>query len=149
MINDPLAPGLRPSRRLDSQHDLLPPRAYAGSSAAPPYLPSIGMCRAWLAGRLAGLGDGEAWRRAEAECGRKPRDLARCLVEGAHGQQPLTLSVAIEGGASVVKRGKPWLWRLSDHGDWPRLHLRALETAYASTPITSTTSPESRRFWAV
>lgn len=63
-----------------------------------------------------------------------PRDMARTFVAGARGQERLRLSVAVEGGSSVVKRGRAWQWILSDHGRWPLLHLRAMETAYSSTP---------------
>lgn len=98
----------------------------------PPYLASAAAASRWMSARLAGANDSEAWQRAMAGC--KPRDFARALVGGAHGQGPVLLSVAIEGGSSVVKRGRPEEWRLSGHGNWRRLHLGAIEAAYGSTP---------------
>lgn len=87
-----------------------------------PYFPSIREMRRRIAARLSYSAD------------MKPRDLTRTLIAGAHGQSPLRLSVPIEGGSSVVKRGHPDIWHLSDHGRWRRMHLGAIEAAYGSTP---------------
>lgn len=108
-----------------------------------PYLPTLRQMRLLMKARLAGEGLNEALRRITAEM--RPRDLARTLVAGAHGQQPLRLSVAIEGGSSVVKRGRPQLWRISDHGRWRRMHLGAIEAAYSSAPFFPHLFPEIER----
>lgn len=99
-----------------------------------PYFPSLEFCRLWMAARLEGFGDFEALKIAKKRIGLKPRDMARGYVAGANGQTRLLLSVAIEGGASAIKRLPAERLRLSCHGEWPKLHLRAMETAYSSTP---------------
>lgn len=81
--------------------------------------------------RLAGAAGADAFPAITA--GKRPRDLCRTVIAGAHGQPPLLLSVAIEGGSSVVKKGHPERWRLSDHGRWQKIHLGALEAAYGNT----------------
>lgn len=72
----------------------------------------------------------------------KPRDLARTLVAGAGNQPPVRLSVAIEGGSSVVKRGRPSEWLISDHGRWRQMHLGAIDAAYGATPYFRHLYPE-------
>lgn len=62
------------------------------------------------------------------------RGLVRCAIRGADGN-PLQLSVPIEGGASAVKNHDPESWRISLHGNWPRVHWGAIATAYASAPF--------------
>lgn len=95
-----------------------------------------------MAARLGGAGHTEAWR--EALRGEAPRELARTIVDGARGQKPLRLSVAIAGGSGVVKRGHPERWRLSGHGRWRAMHLGALEAAYSSAPFFPHLFPELR-----
>ena len=102
----------------------------------PPYLASLAAYRNWMRARLAGASDAEAWRRVADGMSRvERRCLPRTLVAGAHGQDPLTLSVPISGGASVIKRGHPEVWGGSMHGRWPAVHLGALEAAYSATPF--------------
>ncbi len=96
-----------------------------------PYFPSLSDVRAYAAARLGGAAEQEALRSLTE--GKRPREICRTTVAGAHGQPPLMLSAAIEGGSSVVKRGRPHTWRISTHGHWPRLHLGALEAAYGNT----------------
>ena len=85
---------------------------------------------------LAGASDRAAWRCVVDGMSRiERRGLARTLAAGAHGQDPLTLSVPISGGASVIKRGHPEEWGVSMHGRWPAVHLGALEAAYSATPF--------------
>lgn len=101
-----------------------------------PYLASLGLYRAWMAERLSGYDDAAAWERVASAMPRAGRrGMARALVAGAHGQQPLVLSVPVAGGGSVLKRGRPEDWRLSMHGRWPAVHAGALEAAYSATPF--------------
>ena len=95
--------------------------------------------------RLDGFGDAEAWRRLLVMTPRWERRIARTLVSGARGQDPLTLSVPIEGGASVVKRGHPEEWCVSMHGRWPAVHIGALSAAYSATTFYPHLMPEIRR----
>lgn len=105
-----------------------------------PYLPSIGLCRRWLALRLEGFSSDKAWQTIIAGISR--RKLAQTLISGANGQPPLLLSPSIVGGSRSVKRINPIFWQISLHGNWPILHLRALQTAYFSTPYFRHFSPE-------
>ena len=101
-----------------------------------PYLPSLSLARNWMRARLDGYDDTLSWIKGLQGAGNRlinPRILTRTLVAGARGQEPLLLSVPIEGGASGVKHGDPAFWRISLHGDWPRIHLGALEAAYSNT----------------
>lgn len=100
-----------------------------------PYLPSLEVCRQWMELRLEGFEDAEAWERIVASTPqRERRKMARSMVAGAHGQSPLTLSVPIAGGGSVLKRGEVKNWRVSMHGRWQDVHFGALEVAYSHTP---------------
>lgn len=111
-------------------------------SATIPYMPSLRMMRSWMAARLAGESDAGAWRLTLR--GLRPRDLSRREVAGARGQEPVMLSVAIQGGSSMVKRGHPETWLLSDHGRWRMMHLGALEAAYGTTPFFEHFYPDIR-----
>lgn len=103
---------------------------------AVPYFPSLGLYRQWMGLRLEGLEDSEAWKRIIASTPhRQRRMMARSQVAGAHGQPPLTLSVPIAGGGSVLKRGDIENWRVSMHGRWQDVHLGALAAAYSHTPF--------------
>lgn len=108
-----------------------------------PYLPSVAMMREWMRRRMEGYSDSEAWRMTLSE--RNPREWCRREVAGAHGQSPVLLSVAISGGSSVVKRGHPERWLLSDHGRWRMMHLGAIEAAYGATAYFEHLFPEIRR----
>lgn len=56
----------------------------------------------------------------------------RCVIADTRGQ--LTLTVPIEKPASF--RSARWSDIIvSGHGDWPRLHVTALESAYGRTPF--------------
>lgn len=100
------------------------------------------MWRRWMAARLEGE-EIENLRLIRHDR-QGLRGMARTFVAGAGGQPPLQLSVAIAGGASVVKRGNPESWLLSGHGGWPELHLRAIEAAYGATPFFRYLYPDIR-----
>ncbi len=96
----------------------------------PPYAASVG----WYAEALAALAEGMPYPGAE---GRHPN---RTLIAGSAATEWLIVPVA--GSASALKStaGRPLL--LSNHGDWPRRHLAALEAAYGRTPYWPHYSPE-------
>ncbi len=106
----------------------------SGKMTVPPYLASSDFYSRWLRLRILGESDAEAVGKAVAELGMRPRDLARTRVAGGGKQPPLSLSVPIQGGASVVKRRHADLWNISMHGRWQSIHLGALEAAYSATP---------------
>lgn len=104
-------------------------------NAVPPYLPSPAWYGAWMQNRLMGLDDDRAVAAANRGQGVKGKDYARCMIAVPNGH-PELLSVAVAGGAhSLLHRGAELKARLSDHGDWMRVHLSALDTAYGRTPF--------------
>ncbi len=107
------------------------------SSAVVPYFPSLGYYRQWMRLRLSESEDNVA--AAAHILADTPRDkrrrMARTLIAGAHGQPPLTLSLPVEGGGAVLRKGSADRWRISMHGRWPAVHLGALEAAYGATPF--------------
>ncbi len=82
----------------------------------PPYLAST----TWLQGNISSLS-------------LKARDYTRTLIESNH-PEGIVLTVPIVGGSSAAKRLKPENLEISDHGDWTRIHLGALEAAYGKEP---------------
>lgn len=114
-----------------------------------PYLPSLALYRAWMRLRLEGAGDAEAWDCLYAATPRSSRRrMARGTVAGAHGQPPLTLTVPVQGGGAVLKRGAVPEWRVSLHGRWPAVHLGALAAAYSATPYYAHLAPGLQRLIA-
>lgn len=120
-------------------------RVTAGMPA--PYMGSLQLYRQWLHRRIEGFDDAGAWHVIAASMPRaeRRRVLPRTTVAGASGQQPLTLSVPMAGGSSVLKRGRPEEWRLSMHGRWQAVHLGALEAAYGAMPFYSHVVPELKK----
>lgn len=87
-----------------------------------PYLGSAGWYADWLKARLNGACDEEAAALASGRWDLK-KDLRRTLV-GGKGKQVL-LSVPVRKGPGML---------LSDHGNWPRVHLGTLGALYGRTP---------------
>lgn len=83
-----------------------------------PYLPSLTWMQADEAGRA----------------GMSPRDFSRTLV-ASNSPGGMVLSVPVVGGAPALKRLKPVQLQVSSHGDWPRVHLGAIEAAYGREPF--------------
>lgn len=63
----------------------------------------------------------------------KTRDLTRTLIE-SNSPVGMVLTVPVKGGASAVKKMHPESLEISDHGDWTRIHLGAIEAAYGREP---------------
>lgn len=55
----------------------------------------------------------------------------RCLIAAPEGVQPLTVPVVKPEGEKCLIRDV----RISDHGNWRRLHWHALEAAYGNSPF--------------
>lgn len=83
-----------------------------------------------------------AWMRSQGKgMTLQGRDYTRTLIESNRdGGQVLT--VPVEGGSSAVKRGPVSGLRVSAHGDWPRIHLGALEASYGKEPYFAHLFPE-------
>ena len=89
-----------------------------------PYLPST----LWMQGKVdAG--------------GMKTRDYTRTLIE-SNSRQGMVLTVPVAGGSSAVKRLSPRKLEVSEHGDWTRIHLGAIEAAYGREPYFQHLFPE-------
>lgn len=70
---------------------------------------------------------------ANRRCNIKGKDFTRTIV--GNPSSPMTLSVAIEGGASILKRkGTESRAVISMHGNWPHVHLGAIEAIYGRMP---------------
>ena len=54
----------------------------------------------------------------------------RCIIAGPEGAQPLTLPVEKAPNHGSIKDV-----RLSDHGNWRRLHWNALQSSYMTSPF--------------
>lgn len=88
----------------------------------PPYLAST----RWCQGKAGAL---------------KTRDYTRTLI-GSNSPEGMTLTVPVAGGASAVKRMGPDELMISDHGEWTRIHLGAIEAAYGREPYFQHLFPE-------
>lgn len=98
-----------------------------------PYLASSAWYSAWLKGLADGFDDTAAADYANAATSSSGKDFARCLIPGNCG--PMMLSVAVKGGASRLKHDRgAAVAELSTHGNWPRVHLGALEAVYGRAP---------------
>lgn len=90
----------------------------------PPYLAST----AWLQGKV----------KARLL---KTRDYTRTIIE-SNSFEGMVLTVPVAGGSSAAKRLKPSQLEISDHGDWTRIHLGAIEAAYGREPYFQHLFPE-------
>lgn len=105
-----------------------------------PYLPTPAYFREWVlfdTGMKSDIGFSEVFENPaiNGKISTNRRGMARAMVAGAHGQEPVMLSVPVAGGASTVKRLPAGRWRISMHGRWPAMHFGALEAGYGATPF--------------
>ncbi len=103
------------------------------SMALTPYLASARWYAEWLRGVSSGMSDMESRGIADESCGLKGKDFARCRIDGNGGE--LLLTIPVEGGATKLKRlaNIPDL-RMSEHGNWRRNHMGALNAVYGRAP---------------
>ena len=71
----------------------------------------------------------------------KTRDYTRTTIE-SNSPEGIVLTVPVVGGSSSAKRLKPAQLEISDHGDWTRIHLGAIEAAYGREPYFQHLFPE-------
>lgn len=99
-----------------------------------PYLASTRWYRTWVGAMLDGFGDMQARAAATQACGIDGKQWSRGTVaSGATGEYLLT--VPVTGGARILRHVGPTQVTVSDHGEWTRVHLGALEAAYGRTPF--------------
>jgi hypothetical protein len=115
-----------------------------------PYLPSSRWYALWLREFAISGEDARAIDCANKGCRTAGKDFARCLVAPAAltPSEAMLLSVAVEGGASILKRGAnlPAV-RLSLHGNWPHRHAGALEALYGRSPYYQHLIPDISEIW--
>lgn len=99
----------------------------------PPLAPSA----SWMASLLKNFGQGFPMSVAISEANKtiSSRDFARFLISDPH-DGIMTLSMAVEGGGRLLRNldRNPGLG-LSDHGNWRKTHLGALEACLGKTPF--------------
>lgn len=91
----------------------------------PPYLPSLKWLQAATSARQL----------------LRTRDYTRTLI-ASNNPEGIVLTVPVVGGGASTKRLKPEQLKISSHGDWPRLHLGAIEAAYGREPYFQHFFPE-------
>lgn len=98
-----------------------------------PYLPSARWYALWLDARINGSTHEEAAAAANTATSVSGKDFARCRIAGR--DCPTLLSVAVEGGANRLRNPDvPAHAAVSMHGNWPHIHLGAMEAIYGRTP---------------
>lgn len=106
-----------------------------------PYLPTLRWYAVWFGSRCRGMEEEESQAYANRVCGISGKDFARTVIASPTG--PVRLSVAVEGGAPRLKRtGAESAVSLSDHGNWPHVHLGAIEAIYGRAPYYQYLMPE-------
>ena len=100
----------------------------------PPYLPSIKWWKKWLEALMENKTGVESVIIANG-ASISSRDVARARLKDSIGRE-LTLSVAVEGGARLLRNPeRAGTIRLSEHGNWRHVHQQALETIYGKFPF--------------
>lgn len=82
------------------------------------------------------------WMQGKVKPGSmKTRDFTRTLIE-SNTPESMVLTVPVVGGASAVKRLGFAQLEISDHGNWTRIHLGAIDAAYGREPYFQHLFPE-------
>lgn len=113
---------------------------------AVPYGPTVGWYRRYLGALRRGEPEAQAVAAANSATGMREKAFSRLIVADAQGASMLSLPV--EGSARVIKTLPPCLWRLSDHGDWPRTHPATLSTLLGRLPFHDHLMPELLAIYA-
>lgn len=101
----------------------------------PPVCARLGWYAKWVKCLYEGYSGEEAFNITNKSLAVSRRNLARYLIRG-NDHESLMLSVPVEGGAGVLKGCFPIEEiKLSDHGNWRHVHLKALDAAYGKTPF--------------
>lgn len=98
-----------------------------------PYAASLRWYKEWFHCREEGMTDPMAISEANRVCGIRGKDFTRTSIGPS--DAPLQLSMAVEGGSSRLKRpGAEHHAAISLHGNWPHVHIGALEARYGRMP---------------
>lgn len=109
-----------------------------------PFAPSSYWYSEWLTSLCGGDDESEAILKANKKTG-EIRNAARCNII-SNSSESMYLSIPVVGGGRRLKN--PALFNeviLSDHGDWKRVHVKALEAAYGKMPFYEFLSDELKR----
>lgn len=100
----------------------------------PPLFPSA----YWFSGYLAFLGEGKTEEEAITGANsllKSPKEFGRFVLENSKGEKE-TLSVAVKGGSRQLRSfDKIAGLQLSEHGDWRKIHIRAIEAVVGRSPF--------------
>ena len=100
----------------------------------PPLFPSSYWVSNYIAALLKGSGESESILYANSKI-ISPKEFGRFLITDTKGV-PNTLSLAIIGGGRQLRSfDKINDLKLSDHGDWRKNHLRAIESTLGKKPF--------------
>lgn len=100
-----------------------------------PYAASAVWYNAWLGAITSGLSDDDSIILANKKTFISGKALARTILISGKGER-LMLSMAVEGGARQLRNIKDnSLIFLSDHGNWRKNHLGAIEALYGKAPF--------------
>lgn len=99
----------------------------------PPYTASTLWYATWANAISKNMTDVDAIIFSNNLCGISGKDFARCKI--LSGGKTMTLSTSVEGGShSLNIITNLDIIKLSNHGNWPHVHLGALEAAYGRSP---------------
>lgn len=100
----------------------------------PPLLPDAAWCSRFFRSLMIGKTETQSIEEANSAL-RNARELTRFSIKGNNGN-PITLSMAVEGGNRKLRhRVLPPDINLSEHGDWRKVHLGALEACLGKKPF--------------
>jgi len=101
-----------------------------------PYAASAAWYAAWLRSLSSDCPMEEAIADANISTQTDGKDFARTRIRGNAPGDEILLSVAVVGGASILKQSRRLSHAiLSEHSDWQHNHLGALEASYGRAPF--------------
>lgn len=112
----------------------------------PPLAPSIDWTSQYLSLRIQGRSEEEAVNEANRHLG-SSRAFGRYVIRDVKGNE-VSLSLAVEGGGRQLRDPKSMSGlMLSEHGNWRRVHVGALEASLGRTPFFRYLGPELSRVY--
>lgn len=113
-----------------------------------PYAASAAWYAAWLRSFSSDCPMEEAIANANISTQTNGKDFARTRIRGNAPGDEILLSVAVVGGASVLKQSRRLSHAiLSEHSDWQHNHLGALEASYGRAPFFRYIFPDLKRIF--
>ncbi len=114
-----------------------------------PYAASAAWYAAWLRSLSSDCPMEEAIADANISTQTDGKDFARTRIRGNAPGDEILLSVAVVGGASILKQSRRLSHAiLSEHSDWQHNHLGALEASYGRAPFFRYIFPDLKRIFS-